>query len=136
MSEAAGYQVAHIDDVGLVFLDPVLAGQAAIEESMLHITAHLLGADEPAIEFRVIDGRAVTARTGRDFPTRFREQVLRGFLKATLWQPEHQERCFFGHAPDANRVGNTLQAIYQSNAAAIRPQTVLGKQPEPDGPGS
>ena len=49
-------------DLGIVFQNPVVTCEPAIEKPVLHITGHFLCADERAMDARIVDPRIVAAR--------------------------------------------------------------------------
>jgi len=77
-------QFADLDDVGGVLLDPVLAGEAAVEEAMLDVAGDFLGADEAAIEGRVVEGGAVRTAALGDRKAGLGEELEGGLLEAAL----------------------------------------------------
>src|ERR1022692_3714577 len=91
------YQVANLNDIGPVLLDPVQAGEPAVEEPVLHVAADLLGADEPAVELGIVDRRPVGAGIGGDPPPRLGEQAAGGLFKAALGQAQHQDWILVRH---------------------------------------
>jgi len=60
-------------DVGAVLDDPVVPGEAAIEEALLDVAGNLLGTQEAELELRVIDRRPVGPAGDVDAETGFRE---------------------------------------------------------------
>jgi len=56
---AAVDEVAHLDDIRLVLQDPVVPGQPAVKEAMLHVAADLLGAHKTPVQLRIVDRRLV-----------------------------------------------------------------------------
>ena len=56
-ADLAEDQLGHFLHVGVVFQNPVVAGQAAVERAVLDVARHLLGADERTLNFRIVDGR-------------------------------------------------------------------------------
>jgi hypothetical protein len=86
-----------------------MAGQAAVEEAVLDVTAHLLRAHEPPVELRIIDRGAVATGAGRDLPAGLGEKVLGGFFEAALGQPEHQEWRAVRHAAKAHRAAESFK---------------------------
>ena len=94
---AAVDQLADLDDVGVVLLDPVLAGEAAVEEAILDVAGHFLGADEATVEGGVVERGAVGAAAlghGEPGPG---EQLEGGLLEAAFGQSEHQFGGFLTH---------------------------------------
>ena len=87
---AAVDQVANFDDVGFVFHDPVVTGQTAVEETVLDVATDLLGSHETAVEFGIVDRRAIRTGIRRDFPTRFGEEGFGRILETALGQAEHE----------------------------------------------
>src|SRR5271165_1440920 len=101
---AAVDEVADLDDVRPVLLDPVEAREAAVEEPVLDVAAHLLRADETAVQLRIVYGRPVGARIARDLPPRLREKAARGVLQAALGQAQHQNRLLVRHRAPSCRL--------------------------------
>ncbi len=81
-------------DVGLVFEDPVVAGEAGVEGAVLDVAGHLLGADEHALDLDVVDGGEVGAAVGEDAPAGAFEECDGGVLEAALGDAEFE---FVGH---------------------------------------
>src|SRR5262249_23267740 len=75
-------QLGHLDHLGVVLLDPVAPGQPAVERAILDVAGHLLGADQRAVDLRVVDGRVVTAAGEGDLVARLAEQPRRRVLEA------------------------------------------------------
>ena len=59
-------EVGDGDDVGFVFLDPVAAGEAGVEDAVFDVARHFLGADEHALDFGIVDGGEIGAAAGGD----------------------------------------------------------------------
>jgi len=77
-------QLADLDHVRVVLLDPILAGETAIEEAMLDVAGHFLGADEAAVEGGVVEGRPVGAAALGDRKAGAGEELEGGLLEASL----------------------------------------------------
>ena len=71
-------------DVGAIFDDPVMAGEAAVKQAFLDVAGHLLGADEHAFDFLVVDGRVVGAGLDVDFVAGAAEHIDGGFFQAAF----------------------------------------------------
>src|SRR5262249_36960564 len=86
-------------DLGVVFQDPVVAGQAAVERAVLDVARHLLGADERTLDLRVVDGRVVAAAGVGDLVAGLAEQLRRRLLQAARGDAHLQDRL--AHRPYA-----------------------------------
>jgi hypothetical protein len=52
-------QLRDLDHVRVLLQDPVLAREADVEDAVVHVPSHLLGADHDAFDVRIVDGRVV-----------------------------------------------------------------------------
>jgi hypothetical protein len=75
-------------DVGCVFLHPIAARQAGIENSILDVTGHLLGSNQHAFDLRVIHRREVGAAACCDVEARPPKQIDCCVLQAALRNSE------------------------------------------------
>jgi hypothetical protein len=75
-------------DVGIVLHHPIPSAKTHIEDTIFHVTAHLLGTNEKALQFRIVDGRDIGPGADVDGPARLLEKTERGFLKGTLRKPD------------------------------------------------
>src|SRR4029077_1398336 len=64
------------------------ARDAGIERARFHVARHLLRAHQHAIDFRIVDGGKIAARTYRDAPAGAPQQLQRGILQAALGQAQ------------------------------------------------
>ncbi len=48
-------EVGDGDHVGLILFDPVAAGETGVKDAVFHVARHLLGANEHALDFGVVD---------------------------------------------------------------------------------
>src|SRR5205814_1216772 len=62
--------------------NPVVAGQPAVQRSILDVPRHLLRPDQRPLDLRVVDGRIVAAGGESDPVAGLAEQVARRFLEA------------------------------------------------------
>ena len=76
-SRLAVYEVADFDDIAGIFENPVVAGESAIKEALFDVPAYLLGADETAVEFGVVDRGLVGTGTFGDSPARLGKKRYR-----------------------------------------------------------
>jgi hypothetical protein len=77
-------------DVGLVFENPVVAGEAGVEGAVLDVASHLLRADEHALDLGVVDGGKVAAAAGVDVPAGAGEESEGGVLEAAFGDAEFE----------------------------------------------
>jgi hypothetical protein len=84
--------------------------ETAVEKAVFDVTADFLRAHKTAIEFGIIDRRAVAARAGRNFPTSLRKEGLGGLFQAAFRQTQHQEWSLDGHNPRRTRRRKVVQA--------------------------
>src|SRR5262245_62140318 len=73
-----------------MFGDPVLSGEAGIEHAIGDIARHLLGADQHALDLRIIDRRKVRPRARVDVESGAGEELNGGVLQRPLGQSELQ----------------------------------------------
>ena len=83
-------QVLHLDHVGVVFGDPVHAGQPDVQDAAIDIARHLLGAKHQALDLGVVDVGHVRAAGHDDLVARLAKQLDRRFLEASLGQAEFE----------------------------------------------
>ena len=90
---------ASFDDLGVVLQDPVVAGQAAVERAVLDVARHLLGPDQRAVDFRIVDGRIVAAAGEGDLVAGLAEQFAGRLLQAAGGNAEFEDagRSFLVH---------------------------------------
>ena len=79
----------NLDHIRLIFKDPIMAGQPAIEITVVYISTDFLGSDQPTVEIGIIDHGSVGARTHRDFEACLRKECAGGLFKASLGQTDH-----------------------------------------------
>ena len=101
----------------VVFDDPVVPGEAAVERAVGHVAGHFLGADERTVDFGVVDGGVVAAARKGELVARLAEEVPGGLLKASRGQAEfeygrHQLSIFcFGTlivCPNSEKIASRL----------------------------
>ena len=88
--ERDGHQVGDGFHVGVALFHPVAAGEARVEDAVLHVTRHLLRADEHAFDVGIVDGGKIRAAAGGDDIPGAAEQVDGGDLQAALGNAELQ----------------------------------------------
>src|SRR5690606_31516214 len=88
---SAVLQVADDVNVGPVLGNPVLAGDAAIEEAVVDVARDLLGADQPELELGIVDAGTVGALGAVDAVTGLPEEVHRRLEEAALGQADLEE---------------------------------------------
>ena len=81
-------QVGDGDDVGLVLLDPVAAGEAGVEDAVFDVARHFLRADEHALDFGIVDGGEIGAAAGGDLESGAAEQIDGGVFQAAFGNAE------------------------------------------------
>ena len=86
-------QLGHLLHLGVVLQDPVVAGQPAVERAVLDVARHLLGADQRALNFRVVDARIVAAAGEGDLVAGLGEQLRRRLLQAACRDAEFEDRA-------------------------------------------
>src|SRR5262249_14243304 len=84
--------LGQLDHLGVVLQHPVVAGQAAVERAVLHVARHLLGADQGAVDLRVVDVGVVAAAGEGDLVAGLGEQLRRRLLEAAGRDAEFQDR--------------------------------------------
>ncbi len=75
---------------GLVLGNPVLAGQAGVEDAVRDVARHLLRADQHALDLRIVDRREVRARAHVDVEAGPREQLNGRVLERAFRDAELQ----------------------------------------------
>src|SRR4029077_18415816 len=78
------YKVGNGLDFESAFDDPISTCEPSVQKSMLDITRHLLGADQHALNFRIVDGREIGAAVGVNVEPGAREQCHGRVLEAAL----------------------------------------------------
>jgi hypothetical protein len=81
LADLAEDQLRQLDDLRIVLQHPVVAGQAAVERAVLDVARHLLGADQRAVDVRVVDGRVVAAAGVGDLVAGLAEQLAGRLLQ-------------------------------------------------------
>ena len=94
---AAVDKFTNLDDVGGIFLDPVLPSQAAVKEAVFNIAGDLLGADEAAVEGGVVKRGAVRPAALGHREAGTGEKLEGGLFKAPFGHPNHQFKGFLTH---------------------------------------
>ena len=94
---AAVDKFTNLDDVGGIFLDPVLPSQAAVKEAVFNIAGDFLGADEAAVEGRVVKRGAVRPAALGHREAGTGEKLEGGLFKAPFGHPNHQFKGFLTH---------------------------------------
>ena len=84
-------QDKHFDDVGIVLVQPVAAGEADVDGAALDVASPLLRPDQAAFHFVVVDSGKFAARRRRDAPAGIAEHFNRGLVEADLGGAEIQE---------------------------------------------
>ena len=88
---------ANLLNLGIVFLNPIEARDAAIEITTLHIDAHFLRADGADLEVRVIHVWQVRAAADAHVPAGLGQLFNRGILQAALRQTKTELFLLFAH---------------------------------------
>ena len=83
-------QVGDGDDVGLVLLDPIAAGEAGVENAVFDVARHFLGADEHALDFGIVDGGEIGAAAGGDLEAGAAEEIDGGVFEAAFGNAEFE----------------------------------------------
>ena len=94
---AAVDKFTNLDDVGGIFLDPVLPSQAAVKEAVFNIAGDFLGADEAAVEGRVVKRGAVRPAALGHREAGTGEKLEGSLFKAPFRHPNHQFKGFLTH---------------------------------------
>ena len=81
-------QIGHGDDVRIVLNHPVVSRQSGVEDAVLDIARHLLGADQHALDLGVVDRRKVRARVHVDVEPGAGEELNGGVLQRPLGDAE------------------------------------------------
>ena len=79
-------------DIEAALDDPVDAGEAGVENAVIDVAGHLLGADQHALDLGVVDGGKVGAAVGVDVPAGALEESDGGILQAAFGNAE-SEAC-------------------------------------------
>ena len=87
---AAVLQLGDLDHVGAGLFDPVVSGDADVDDAVLDIAGHLLGAKHRAGDVFVVDLGEVGAAVGGDLEAGPAEQVERLTLQRALGEAELQ----------------------------------------------
>ena len=87
-------QVGDCFDMRFVLFHPVAAGEARIQNPVLHIPRHFLRANQHALDFGIVDRRKIRAAAGRDIETGFTEKIDSGVFQAAFRECRVQlHRC-------------------------------------------
>ena len=86
-------------DFGIVFLNPVVACDAAVKVAMLDITADLLRPDQTDLQFVIIHVRNVRAAADLNVEASFRHLFDCRFLQTAFGQTKAQRALFLSHTP-------------------------------------
>jgi len=74
-------QLAHFR---AVLENPILAGQPRVQDAVLDVARHLLGADQHALDLLVVNDREIGAGIHRDLVPGAAKELERGLLKVSL----------------------------------------------------
>ena len=77
-------------DIEAALDHPVDAGEAGVEYAVIDVARHLLGADEHALDFGIVDGGKVGAAVGVDVPAGPFEKSDGGILQAAFGDAESE----------------------------------------------
>jgi hypothetical protein len=77
-------------DVGFVLFDPIAAGETGVEDAVLDVARHFLGADEHALEIGIVDGREIAARAGADVEAGAAEEIDGGVFETAFGDAEFE----------------------------------------------
>ena len=77
-----------------VLLNPVAPRESGVQDAVLHVTGHLLGADQHALDFRIVDAGVVGAAVDVDVEARAAEKIDRGVLQAAFWDSQLKHAHF------------------------------------------
>ena len=83
-------EIGDFDDLGAGLLDPVEAGETGVEHAVFDVAGHLLGADEHALDFRIVDDREVGAAGGLDMEAGLPEQIDGGVFEGAFGDTEFE----------------------------------------------
>ena len=83
-------QLRHLVDVGVVFHDPVVAGQPGVQHAVLDVARHFLGADQEALQLVVVDAGIIAPRVEGDFVARAAKQFTGRLLQAARGDAEFE----------------------------------------------
>ena len=83
-------EVGDGDYVGFVLGNPIESGKSRVEDAVFDIARHFLGADEHALDFRIVDGGEVGAAAGGDVEAGAAEEVDGGVLEAAFGNAEFE----------------------------------------------
>ena len=89
-------EVGHRQHVGFVLDDPVAAGEAGVEDAILDVAGHFLGADQHAFDIGIVDAREIRPAAGGDGEAGAAEQVDGGVFEAPFGYSQLE---FHGLAP-------------------------------------
>jgi len=90
-------QLTDLDDVAAILPDPVVPGDAPIEDAFAHVPAHLLGPQAHELDFLIIDDRLVVPLGVTNVEPGLLKQVGRGLLQTSGRNAELQDSfltCF------------------------------------------
>ena len=75
-------------NVGAVFLNPVMAGDAAIQIAVFDVSADFLRPNEPYLQLLIIHRRRIGAAAHRNIKARLGHLLDSRFLQTALGQPK------------------------------------------------
>src|SRR5437764_14017654 len=90
MGRFAEEKLADLVHIGTILLNPIMAGNAAIEIAVLDVAADLLGADQADNELVIIDVGNVRAAADLDVPSGLGHLLNGCVLQAAFGQAEFQ----------------------------------------------
>ena len=76
--------------IGPVFLDPVKAGETAVQDSFFDVLGHFLSADQHTFDFRVVNRGIIGPGADFDFVARLGEHGGRRCFEASFRNTEHE----------------------------------------------
>ena len=77
-------------NIRIVFTDPVISGQSAVENAFFDIAGHFLSTDQHAFDFRIIDRREIGPRTDLYFISGFGKHIRGCLFETPFRQAQHQ----------------------------------------------
>ena len=83
-------EVGHHFHIGLVFHDPVLAGQAHVQHAVGDVAGNFLGPGQAHGDFRIVDFRKVIAAVRADFPAGAGEKIDGGLFQGAFGNAQLQ----------------------------------------------
>jgi hypothetical protein len=99
-----------------VLRDPVLAGQARIEDPVGYIAGHFLRSDQHAVDLGIVDGREVRPRARVDVEPGAGEQLDRRILQRPLGDSELEylvHVCFCCVRLQADRICSAVASAFR-----------------------